>query len=151
MNNRHKTAITRKKPSKPMAWIESKHLMNGKESKLDYGCGKGEDAHFFKMDKYDPYFYPELPNKKYDFISCNYVLNVIPTHEERIEVLQSILELLDKDGVAYISVRKDIKKNTATQFKVELALKVAYMDSATIIYAMPKDTTNLENSVITAK
>lgn len=107
----HMTAISRTKPSKPMQILEEKGLLKGKL--LDYGCGKGFDAKHYSMDKYDPGFFPKLPRKKYHTLTCNYVLNVILPEKEQ-EILDSIKSKLRIGGVAYISVRRDIKKEGYT-------------------------------------
>ena len=56
--NAYKTAITRKKPSLPMRWLAKEGLIPSRIDTLDYGCGKGFDADYFGMDKYDPHFFP---------------------------------------------------------------------------------------------
>lgn len=118
MNNSHKTAITRSKPSAPMNYLHGEGLLLG--HMLDYGCGKGFDADHFKMDKFDPHFtkgevyrndgfvyYLTDLRDNYDTITCNYVLNVIESVHERTEVLNNIRYLLKPGGVAYITIRRD--------------------------------------------
>lgn len=140
MNNRHRTAITRKKPSKPMAILENLGQFVNYHAKLDYGCGKGFDADHFGMAKYDPYFFPDKPARVFDTITCNYVLNVIPDQAERVQVLKDIQSLLaDNNSLAFISVRRDLKHDTNTQFLVELNLPTLYKDSATVIYLLTKE------------
>jgi hypothetical protein len=93
---------------------------------LDYGCGKGFDAIELGMDRYDPHFthgrilcgeeafkMPEMFGMYYT-ITCNYVLNVIDSEEERGQVLKNIQNLLMEGGKAYITVRRDIKKEGYT-------------------------------------
>ena len=75
---------------------------------LDYGCGKGTDARLLGLDKFDPYFSPEMPVGNYSTILCNYVLNVV-TPEEETAVLEGIRSKLEPEGVAYIVVRRDVK------------------------------------------
>jgi hypothetical protein len=112
--NKNKTAITRTKPSVPMRLLAEKELLVG--TKLDYGCGKGFDADHFEMDKFDTFFNPTHPTKKYDTITCNYVLNVCPIEDEAF-VLKHIEHLLNDTGIAYITVRRDIKKEGFTSKK----------------------------------
>jgi ATP adenylyltransferase len=138
-NLRYKTAITRKKPSKPMTILENCSQFTDCHRKLDYGCGKGFDADYFGMEKYDPHFFPDKPTGLFDTITCNYVLNVIPDHSERVQVLKDIQGLLaDDNSMAFIAVRRDLKHDTNTQFLVELNLPTIYKDSATVIYFLTK-------------
>lgn len=76
---------------------------------LDYGCGRGFDCDFLECDGYDPHYRPEQPAHRYDTIFCVYVLNVLPTEEERFEAINSVRKLLKKDGKAYFVVRNDRK------------------------------------------
>jgi ATP adenylyltransferase len=105
MPNAWRTAITRKKPSKPVAALEEKGLIVGRV--LDYGCGRGHDASHLGAECYDPHFAPDMPTGLFDTVVCNYVLNVIPSVEEREAVLQDIRSRLAEGGRAYISVRTD--------------------------------------------
>ena len=71
---------------------------------------------------------------------CNYVLNVVPKKDIK-TILASIKKLLKKDGAAYITVRRDIKKEGKTkigteQYNVNLNLKVIYKSSNFCIYTM---------------
>jgi len=103
------TAVTRTRPSAPMQYLYAKGLLVG--DKLDYGCGKGFDASFYKMDRYDPfYFNDRIPLESYDTITCIYCLNVIEDFRERRELINNMMDLLKPDGNIYIAVRAD-KKN----------------------------------------
>jgi DNA phosphorothioation-associated putative methyltransferase len=102
-----RTAISRKKLSKPVQIY--RHELMGRI--LNYGSGRGEDTEFLRVLGYDIYNYDKyFPSDadllvKYDTIICNYVLNVISTIDERIEVLLHIKQLLNENGYAYITVR----------------------------------------------
>jgi hypothetical protein len=54
-------------------------LMDNKSECLDYGCGPNKVMEIifkekgYRMESYDPFFYPDLPLKKYDFVTCNEV------------------------------------------------------------------------------
>ncbi len=104
-NKAHLTAITRRKLSLPTAQLLKTGELQG--NVLDYGCGRGFDADFLGTDRYDPYYYPEVPTGQYDTIICNYVLNVIPKHLDRLKVIRAIVNLLVPGGVAYVTVRND--------------------------------------------
>lgn len=68
----------------------------------------------FECDGYDPHFRPNFPSKLYDTIVCNYVLNVVP-EDNRKEIIAQIKSLLKPNGNAFISVRRDMKKDCTTK------------------------------------
>jgi len=103
----HLTAISRRTVSKPMADLDRKIRITDCYSRLDYGCGRGHDADHYRMDKYDPHYYPDMPVGTFDLITCNYVLNVIESVVEKARVIRDIQSLLTEDGCAYITVRND--------------------------------------------
>lgn len=105
-NKSHLTAISRKKPSTPVKWLYDNGYIKG--DVLDFGCGRGFDADYYGFDKYDPYYFPELPRKIYDTVICCYVLNVIPTQAERDMVLGQIWWKTKFDGMNFVIVRNDI-------------------------------------------
>jgi hypothetical protein len=115
----HKTAIRRNKLSKPMEYLLTKGLLIGRV--LDYGCGHGEDADHIGADKYDPHWFPKKPVGLYDTITCHYVLNVVP---EASDILKDIRSLLIPGGKAYVTVRRDLTRDTNTQRIVRLDLPV---------------------------
>jgi SAM-dependent methyltransferase len=59
---------------------------------------------------FDPHYFPNLPNEKFDVIVCFYVLNVL-FEEEQNEVLMKVSSLLKSGGKAYFAVRRDIKND----------------------------------------
>jgi len=109
---------------------------------LDYGCGQGFDADYYDMDSYDPYFAPNMPEGKFDTITCNYVLNVIEQPEARIRILQDIQGRLRDVGIAYITVRDDkraLRGTTRTgswQGLIVLALPVKYKHAGYVTYEL---------------
>lgn len=111
----HLTAIGRKKPSAPIVYLLDHCFVNIlNHHTLDFGCGRGYDAKTFMFDKYDPHFFPTVPfAEQYDRVVCNYVLNVIPKEEEA-KVIKNIKACLKPGGIAYITVRRDIKKEGYT-------------------------------------
>ena len=146
-NKAHLTAIKRKKISAPCKYLKEQGLILG--AVLDYGCGRGLDADLLGASKYDPYFFPEytvLHGNHYDTIYSNFVLNVIPYKVLRDCVLSNIRCCLKEDGVAYITVRRDVKKlngytNKGTwQGLIELDLPVVYeKKNHFIIYKLTKN------------
>ena len=113
----HKTAIKRSKLSVPMRYLSDHGLLNGRV--LDYGCGRGDDAAALNLESYDPTWQPKKPRGKFDTITCNYVLNVVAPKTER-EIIKDIRSRLRKNGLAYVTVRSDVKIDTDSQRDVHL-------------------------------
>lgn len=108
----HCTAIERNYLSFPARFLLDKNLLKGKV--LDFGCGLGNDVKLLKQKKiditgYDPHYFPQYPDEKFDTIICFYVLNVL-FPEEQTNVLMEVSHLLKPGGNAYYAVRRDLKK-----------------------------------------
>lgn len=111
VNNPYLTAIERTSLSFPTSWLKQNNLL--KAEILDFGCGFGFDTdqlkeQGFDIVGYDNYYRPKYPEKRFDTIVCNYVLNVLEPNEQA-EVLMSVSELLKPTGKAYFAVRRDLK------------------------------------------
>lgn len=102
------TAIVRKKPSLPSKFLFDSGMVIGKC--LDYGCGRGFDKDFYGIDGYDPYWFPNIPKTKFDTIICNFVLNVVEKKEQE-DIIKKVRNLLNKNGRAFFTVRRDIKNS----------------------------------------
>ena len=118
----HHTAKDRNKLSYPIRILLNKKKIIGQI--LDYGCGKGSDvkllrAKGFDINGFDPHYFPQKFEKKFDTIICNYVLNVLLPHEQ-INILMNIASLLKSDGFAYFTVRRDLK---AEGFRIHYVTK----------------------------
>lgn len=139
----YNTAISRKKASAPLRFLQDNKLLKG--TVLDYGCGKGADGRYLTSNgytsmSYDPYWNPiNLSGLKFDTILCTYVLNVVDEKSED-EILSAIKNLLAEGGEAFISVRRDIKKDGPTtrgfQRTVNLNLEVVKENSGFCIYKL---------------
>ena len=146
INHSQLTAIERTRLSFPTQWLLNNHKLQGEI--LDFGCGFGFDVidlkgKGYEIDAYDKFHLPEYPNKKYDTIICNYVLNVLQPDEQP-EVLMSICELLKPTGRAYLTVRRDliyegfrvhkIHQKTTFQCNVKLPYKSVFLNDNCEIY-----------------
>ncbi len=142
----HLTAIERIHLSFPAKQLLDKKLLQGKV--LDFGCGFGNDVKLlhqkgFDITGYDPYYFPEFPDRKFDTILCFYVLNVL-FPEEQANVLMQVSHLLKPGGKAYFAVRRDLKKEgfrehyvhkkPTYQCMVKLPFKSAHLDEFCEIY-----------------
>jgi hypothetical protein len=136
--NSPKTAITRTRLSVPIRlilyWDDLFPKLANKQC-LDYGCGRSIDAQILGVDKYDKYHhYVPLTSRSYDIVFCTYVLNAVSLETE-LEILQEIETLLKPEGLAYISVRRDIPKwGTRTQRYVKLPFYELFEDKRLSIY-----------------
>lgn len=98
---RHRTALVRSEPSRPLKLLlESKQLRTG-ESFFDYGCGHGRDVEVVEALGYtsggwDPVHAPKNPRVEADVVGLSYVLNVIENPAERIDTLHSAWALTRK-------------------------------------------------------
>jgi diadenosine tetraphosphate (Ap4A) HIT family hydrolase len=145
--NKHLTAIERYTLSFP-----ARHLYELKKLKgrvLDFGCGFGKDVEILRdkkklnIEAYDPHYFPELPAGKFDTIICTYVLGIL-FQEEQAKVLMQISSLLKPGGKAYISLRRDFRKEGFClhsrqnkyiwQSKVQLPYKSIFHNPFTEIY-----------------
>ncbi|AFZ46818.1 histidine triad (HIT) protein [Cyanobacterium stanieri PCC 7202] len=108
----HLTAIERKYLSFPARYLLNKKLLHGKV--LDFGCGFGNDVRKLReknidITGYDPHYFPDYPQHKFDTIICFYVLNVL-FPEDQEDVIMAIAHILKPSGKAYFAVRRDLKK-----------------------------------------
>ncbi len=130
----------------PTRWLKENNLLKG--DILDFGCGFGFDTdelrkEGFNIVGYDNYYRPEYPTKRFDTIICNYVLNVLEPKEQA-EVLMKVSELLKPTGIAYFSVRRDLKsegfrihyvhKQPTYQCNVVLPYKSVFLNENCEIY-----------------
>lgn len=119
MSCAHLTAIARKKPSAPMMFLWGINRLQPDRVILDYGCGKGKDVEWMKSIGrmafgYDPHYAPNTIQNGmancYDIITCNFVLNVIESSNERESTILHIKGLLRHGGHAYVAIRADKAK-----------------------------------------
>ena len=134
-----------------MQYLADNNLL--KSDMLDYGCGRGGDSlnltsvlgDDFVCWKYDPHYQPKEfdPTRcSFDVITCHYVLNVVDVAEGK-KILKKIKALLADNGTAYITVRRNIKKEGFTskgtyQRNVKLKLPVVTENSSFCIYKLTK-------------
>jgi len=140
----YKTAIARTKLSSPASYVVANKLLVG--TSLDFGCGRGTDADILQIVKYDPHWFPFFPQSQFQTILCTYVLNTLPLEEE-VKVIKTIQTLLTKSGTAYISVRRDLKKEGLSklgtlQRNVFLNLPSLTKNSSYEIYVLKNETQN---------
>lgn len=109
----HKAVANRQSMSAPFKFLTENNLLIGRV--LDFGCGKGLDAEALNIERYDPYYYRKRVEGKFDTIVCNYVLNVVDTENQN-KIIEAIDSLLNKGGIAYLTVRADIIQDRFTSW-----------------------------------
>jgi threonine dehydrogenase-like Zn-dependent dehydrogenase len=102
----HRTAITRKQPSRPIQLWEEAGMVQ--TPALDFGSGRGADCAIDTVDCHDPH-HPDagvrrLPKGKYRTVLLTYVLNVIPK-KERHAALRSAASKVKPGGALLVAVR----------------------------------------------
>lgn len=95
---RHRTAIVRNRLSTPMQQLVLHGLIAEGISVFDYGCGQGDDIRVLResgieASGWDPYFAPAGARLEAEVVNLGFVLNVIETPGERIEVLRRAFSL----------------------------------------------------------
>jgi len=120
-----KTAIHRSKPSLPARKVLGSDLtLLG--SVLDWGCGRGKDVAAYREGGlyafgYDPAFIPKLPVKKYDLITCTYVLNTLPPSRRK-GCIQDALRFIKPNGYLFVTARsrQDIERGATRSWRKTL-------------------------------
>ncbi|WP_177303021.1 DNA phosphorothioation-associated putative methyltransferase [Methylobacterium sp. 174MFSha1.1] len=95
---RHRTAIARNRLSTPMQQLVLQGFIADGVSVFDYGCGQGDDVRALQesgveASGWDPYFAPAAARLEAEVVNLGFVLNVIETPGERIEVLRRAFSL----------------------------------------------------------
>jgi DNA phosphorothioation-associated putative methyltransferase len=90
--HRHRTALFRSGLSKPIRLALDHGLIAEGMKIFDYGCGRGSDAELLRdlgytVAAWDPAFFPDESKAIADVVNLGYVLNVIESPRERLEVL----------------------------------------------------------------
>ncbi len=138
------TAIARKKPSQPLAWLLDHGLVKGRV--LDFGCGRGDDVKQLRRrrisaDGWDPYWESDEPRGKYDVVLCTYVVNVLPRSRQA-AILRELRSWCKPNGAIYVAVRADVEHDGPTsrgyQRDVRLRAPELVDNGSMRIYAVPR-------------
>jgi len=109
---RELTAMSRRKPSAPLAWAYKEGLIES--AVFDWGCGKGMDSRWLKEEgleviSYDPFYNNAITPDCVCFeevrtILLIYILNIIEDRKERESLLYDIKNLSQEDTTVIIAV-----------------------------------------------
>jgi DNA phosphorothioation-associated putative methyltransferase len=105
----HKTAITRRKPSRPLRAALKLGAVRGRV--LDFGCGKGRDVAElselgYKVRGYDLHFEPAKPRGTFHTVLMTYVVNVLKA-KQRNEALQAAWDYVKPGGRLIVTARSE--------------------------------------------
>ena len=129
-NESHKTAIYRDRWTKPGRWLYEHFFQKDNitlGSMLDFGAGRSIDMKYW-IEKtgaiaqaYDKFEQPQFPgrgsrpDRKFELVTVIFVLNVVETDQERIEILNDAMHYVMPDGYIFIATRS--KKDIANAVK----------------------------------
>ena len=110
--DRHRTAMLRRRPSRPIRQAVRDGLITPKTSVLDYGCGRGQDAAYLQslgitVFAWDPVHRPHGERREADVVNLGYVLNVIEDPYERLHALQEAFRFARKVLIVSAQIRKN--------------------------------------------
>jgi DNA phosphorothioation-associated putative methyltransferase len=91
---RHKTALSRRDLSQPVALMLRWGIVDQTSTVFDYGCGQGDDVAILQANGieafgWDPHHAPYGPRRTADAVNLGFVLNVIEEPNERLETLKA--------------------------------------------------------------
>ena len=126
-NQSHKTAIARNRWTKPGRWLYE-HFFNKNglplDSMLDFGAGKSIDHECWAKETgafsqaYDQFEQPNFPRRgvrpkrQFELVTAIFVLNVVSTDRERIEIINDAMQYVAPNGYLFIATRskKEIER-----------------------------------------
>ena len=105
------TAKHRKDPSRPLARALELDIVKGPA--LDWGCGRGADLAYLKSlgieaFGFDPKYRPQRPlleSARFRYAQCAYVLNTLPTWEDRERVINEMALYLEPGSKVMVATR----------------------------------------------
>ncbi|MCB1327800.1 MAG: DNA phosphorothioation-associated putative methyltransferase [Leptospiraceae bacterium] len=107
---RHRTAILRRKLSKPVQLLIEDGILTKETPFFDYGCGRGEDIQILNRNGYtaagwDPHFASRQKRQPASIVNLGYVLNIIEDPQERRDTLQEAAALASDLLVVSVMIR----------------------------------------------
>lgn len=115
LHHAYKTAIRRSHASAVARALVDGGILNKLNVRriLDYGCGVGTDVAYYRglgidadgFDPYPGYGWMKGPIGRFDLVCVNFVLNVIPDPEERLEIVRLALNFVERGGALLVVCR----------------------------------------------
>lgn len=111
----HKTAMARDAASTiAREFIQRRfNVLLAINNVLDFGCGRGQDVRFYLengltaegFDPYPTFGWTQRPSSVFDIVTVVFVLNVLPTPQERIAVLRDAFTYVRPGGYMLVATR----------------------------------------------
>lgn len=97
---RHRTAILRRKLSKPVQLLIDDGILSKDSTFFDFGCGRGEDVRIlgrggYQASGWDPHYADSQPKRRASIVNLGYVINIIEDPEERFVVTREAFDLAE--------------------------------------------------------
>ena len=115
--NAHKTAIRRSTPSQIARCLKAQGILAALNVKsiLDFGCGYGSDVQYYRSlaleaDGYDAeskFGWPLPARTNYDLVTVVFVVNVLPTREERLAAVRAAAGFARPGGYVLLAARSE--------------------------------------------
>jgi hypothetical protein len=113
----HKTAIRRSEPSQIARNLVAQGVLKtlGVRRVLDFGCAYGVDAEFYREQGLDAHGYDvepqfgraDMPEGVFDLVTVVYVVNVLPTLNDRLNVIRLAAEKVNAGGYLLVVARSE--------------------------------------------
>ena len=113
----YKTAIRRRRESQIARELNTQGVLKllGVGSILDFGCGYGADVAYYRglginadgYDSQETFGHARPMNRQYDLVTVIFVVNVLPTSEERLAAIREACEFVKPSGHLMIAARSE--------------------------------------------
>lgn len=113
----HKTAIRRRDPSQIARALSQQGILEKLDvhSVLDVGCAYGEDVRFYRSlgfdaEGFDPeprFGFDGTPDRQFDLVTLVFVVNVLPSPEERLDAAIGASRFVRPGGFLLIAARSE--------------------------------------------
>ena len=119
---RHRTALNRTEPSRPIRIALEDGLITQETAVFDYGCGRGDDLRLLqsrgiRCEGWDPAYSPQKERTPADIVNLGYVVNVIEDPTERATALRNAWALARK--LLVVSARLTVEVSDRSQTPYE--------------------------------
>lgn len=122
LRRRGRTALHRTAPSRPVLLATDHELIRPADTVLDFGCGHGADVRFLRasgytVQGYDPVHGPFETPKPAEVVNLFFVVNVIESPSERVEVLRQCWALARRVLIVAARLENELPSGDAVPYE----------------------------------